>query len=130
MMNYNSNQLSDIDAVEVVNLRGIYADRVNEYMKESIDAPHVRVVGDLAQQIATLWRELLPGGQMRCHNPQFGLRFYSNDKLLLQGSICWECNNIFGDISGKEFLYEFDAEHPISQKLLVACQQSFDEAMS
>src|SRR5687767_1020203 len=110
MTKYNPNQLSDIDAVEIVNLKGIYADCVSKYMKESLNAPHVRLIGNLAQQIANLWRELPESGQMRCHNPPFGLRFYNTNRLLLQGSICWECNNIYGDLSGKEFFYEFDAE--------------------
>ena len=50
---------------------------------------------------------------MRCHNPPFGLRFYTEDGLQRQCSICWRCNNIHGD-----FGYEFDADHAISQKLL------------
>ena len=38
-MEYNPSQLSDIDVVEVVNLKHIDADRVSDYMKESVDAP-------------------------------------------------------------------------------------------
>jgi len=53
-MKYNTSQLPEIDAVEVVNLRDIVANRVNTYMKEAVSAPFVRVTDEMAQDIARL----------------------------------------------------------------------------
>jgi hypothetical protein len=83
------------------------------------DAPHVRVEGETAQQIAHLWRQLPPDEQMRCHMPPFGLRFYVENKLLVQGSVCWECNNIFVEENGEELIYEFNGKHKHSLQLFI-----------
>jgi hypothetical protein len=125
-MNFNAKQLSEIDVVEIVNLRGINPDRVSEYMKFSANAPHVKVENDSAQQLASLWRQLPSGIQARCHIPPYGLRFYFNNELQLQASICWECDNIFGDVKGENFSFAFDAQHKISQQLFSFCKQAFD----
>lgn len=77
------------------------------------NAIHKRVGNQVAQEIANLFRQLPSGEPARCHTPPFGLRFYTEDGLQRQCSICWECNNIYGD-----FRYDFDADHSISQKLL------------
>ena len=38
-----------------------------------------------------------------CHYPVYGLRFYRDDKLLFETSICWECSNFFiPDVSDAE----------------------------
>jgi hypothetical protein len=122
-MEYNTSQLPEIDAVEVVNLRDIMGNRVNTYMKEAVSAPFVRVTGEVAQDIARLWRLLPVAEQMRCHVPSFGLRFYNNDNLHLQASVCWQCNNIFVDIGEQELSYTFDAQHSYSQELLALVKQ-------
>jgi hypothetical protein len=61
------------------------------------DAPHKLIEGQAAQEIANLFRQLPSGNPARCHTPPFGLRFYTVDGLQSQCSICWECNNIYGD---------------------------------
>ncbi|MEG4397291.1 hypothetical protein [Microcoleus sp. BROC3] len=119
---YAPSQLPDIDAVELVDLKGLQPNLVSGYMEAAKNAPFVRVKGDTAQQIAHLWRHLPPDGQMRCHYPPFGLRFYADNKLLVQGSVCWECNNIHAEENGKNLVYEFDAQHPHSQELLILLQ--------
>lgn len=124
-MNFSPTQLPEIDSVDVVSLRDTDADQISGYMKEAVTAEYFQVVDDLAQQIADLWRQLPPGEQDRCHYPPFGLRFYNNGKLQLQASLCWECNNIFGDLNGNTIWYEFDAQHQISQKLLELCKEVF-----
>jgi hypothetical protein len=125
-MNFDPKQLSEVDTVEIVNLRGIQTNRVSEYMKNSADAPHVKVENELAQQFAGLWRQLPSGIQARCHVPPFGLRFFLKKELQLQASICWQCDNIFGDIKGTGFWYAFDAQHQVSQELLSLCKQAFN----
>jgi hypothetical protein len=117
---YAPSQLPDIDAVELVDLRTLHLGSVG--MSKVKNAPFVQVKGETAQQIAHLWRHLPPDEQMRCHNPPFGLRFYMDNKLLVQGSVCWNCNNINVEENGKNLLYEFDAQHPHSQKLFALLQ--------
>jgi len=117
-MDYEPSQLPEVDAVEMVELVGLRPNRVSEYMRIAFDAPYVRVKGETAQQIAHLWRQLPPSEQMRCHNPPFGLRFYMGDKLLVQGSICWGCNNIYVEENGEKSVYKFDGQHTYSQQLL------------
>jgi hypothetical protein len=125
-MNYNPAQLSSIDAVEIVDLKSVDPDRASDYMKEAVAAPQIRVTDELAQQIASLWRKLPLGEPARCHIPPYGLRFYNGGDLLLQASICWQCNNIFGDEKGNSFGYLFDAEHSYSRELLATCKQIFE----
>ena len=82
------------------------------------DAPRERIEDQVVQEIANLFRQLPSGNPARCHTPPFGLRFYTEDSSPRQCSICWECNNIYGD-----FQYDFDAEDSISQNLLALLTQ-------
>jgi hypothetical protein len=125
---YEPSQLPDIDAVELVDLKSLQSNRVNGYMRIAKDAPHVHVQGETAQQIAHLWRLLPFGEQMRCHIPLFGLRFYVGNMLLVQGSVCWKCNNIFVEENGEDLAYTFDAEHTHSQQLLALLKEIVDRS--
>ena len=104
------NKLPEVSTIEILILDGRGA---LEGMKILDDAPHKLVEGQVAQDIANLFRQLPSGAPARCHTPPFGLRFYLENGLQVQCSICWECNNIRGD-----FQYDFDAENSISQRLL------------
>ena len=115
--------LPPIDAVDVVDLSDVDADRVEEYMDAAANAPSIRVSGAEATRIAALWRELPPGEQARCHIPPFGLRFYSGGRLISRGSICWRCNNIFGDAGDEHLFFAFDASQPTSRELLAECER-------
>jgi hypothetical protein len=114
--------LPPIDAVDVVDLFGVDSDGIADYMGAAANARCVRVVGADAQRIASLWRKLPAGEQARCHIPPFGLRFYSNGRIVTQASICWECNNIFGDAAGERLFFEFNANGRSSWDLLVECK--------
>lgn len=103
-------KLSEVSTIDILILGGRGA---LEGMRILDDAPHKLIEGQAAQEIANLFRQLPSGNPARCHTPPFGLRFYTVDGLQSQCSICWECNNIYGD-----FRYDFDADHSISQKLL------------
>jgi hypothetical protein len=116
---YSPADLPPISRVEVVDLRAVDPPRVSDFMKAAAGAPKVTVQGPTAHQIAQLWRGLPPGDQMRCHIPPFGIRFFMEEHLVCQGSICWECNNVYGDAGGIRFAYEFDAGSAESQTLLV-----------
>jgi hypothetical protein len=115
---YSPASLPPITAIDVVVLQGINANRVDQYMHNAASAPRVRLDGAAAQRIADSWRALPPGEQARCHVPPYGLRFYSGDRMICEASVCWECNNIFGEADGRKVHFEFDAEHRTSQELL------------
>jgi hypothetical protein len=119
---YTPSQLPDIDAVELVDLEDLQPNLASEYMRIAKNTPFVHVKGETAQQIAHLWRQLPPAKEKRCHQPPFGLRFYVGNKLLVQGSVCWECNNIYAEENGENLVYGFDAQHPYSQQLFALVQ--------
>jgi hypothetical protein len=126
-MDFTPAHLPDIDIVEVVDLSGVEPDRVGDYMPVAGNAPHVRLTGDSAQHLARLWRLLPPGGGIRCHLPPFGLRFYKDGEVLLQASLCWQCNNLYGNVKGESIGCAFDARSDVAQELLswcVACSQA------
>ena len=60
--------------------------------------------------------------------PPFGLRFYSRGRLICEASVCWECNNIFGNARGEHLWYGFDASHEHSRELLAACKRAIGRA--
>jgi hypothetical protein len=128
-MEYEPSQLSDIDAVELIDLKGLQSSSAREYMKIAKDAPTVHVQGEVAQQIAHLWRQLPTGQEARCHIPPFGLRFYRRNELLVQGSVCWGCNNIFGEESGESFAYAFDGQHAYSQLLFALLENILENIL-
>jgi hypothetical protein len=125
-MTYQPASLPEIDVVEIVDLKGLQPDRVNEYMRMAKNAPFTLIEGENAQKIACLWRHLPHDEQMRCHMPPFGLRFYLGKQLLIEGSVCWECNNIFVVENDEDVAYTFDAQHPYSQELLSLLRQLSD----
>lgn len=115
-----------IDAeVEIVVLRHLNANRVDEYLQIADSAPAVRVQRDVADRIIELWHNLPSGYQSRCHVPKYGLRFLLQGESQCEASICWECDNIFGrtrDATGgaswTKFHVEFSAGSEVSQALL------------
>jgi hypothetical protein len=128
-MDYQPNQLPAIDIVEIVDLKGLQPNCVSQYMQIAQDALHVSVEGETAQQIAQLWRKLPPDEPMRCHTPPFGLRFYGGNRLLVQGSVCWRCNNIFVEENGEDLGYSFDGQHEDAQQLYALLKQIIDQAV-
>ena len=122
---YSPESLIAPTTVHVVNLEGIYPNRVDLYMREAANAPMVTLTGASAAAVARLWRQLPKGEQSRCHIPPFGLRFLLDDKVYCQASICWKCDNIFGEIDGQPFAYDFDSQHAVSQSLLSEVKAAF-----
>ena len=53
--------------------------------------------GDEASAVGAAWRSLdfdEDAGAF-CHDPVYGLRFYREDKLLFETSVCWRCSNFY-----------------------------------
>ena len=115
---YAPSSLPDVTAVHVVALSGVRRKHVSKYMDAAVEAPYLWIAGKSAQRLAKLWRRLPSGHQRRCHMPRIGLRFLSGEEVICQGSICWKCHNIYGDVDGAHFCYEFDANAKPSITLL------------
>lgn len=120
---YAPSSLPEVSSVEVVALQGVSEKHVGQYMDAADDAPCLRLTGNAAKRLAEVWRLLPPGNQARCHLPRIGIRFLSDVKVVCQASICWECHNIFGDVKGSHFCYEFDADAKPSQTLLAEIRE-------
>ncbi|HYP98417.1 MAG TPA: hypothetical protein VER96_07070 [Polyangiaceae bacterium] len=114
------------DAVEVVDLSGLSPQRVSGYMVAAAieGAPRARVVGEAAAEIVSRWNDLPADGQARCHIPPFGFRFFLRGALLVEASVCWQCNNIHGESSGAPFWYEFDGAAAVSRRLLALARSA------
>lgn len=121
-MSNNLLDLPPIDAVEIVDLRDLNLEQ-RDYMRDIDSAPCVRVTGDVAQTIALLWRNLPTGSWMRCHVPRVGFRFWADDTLVAQASVCWYCNNIHGQNNGQETMAAFDGNSTAAQELLTMARQ-------
>lgn len=120
--------LPSIRRVEVVHLASLDVRNTPRSMDGARDAPRVRLEGEAAQSIAQLWRELPPGSKgIRCHYPHFGIRFYKQELLELEASLCWKCHNIFGESNKARVSAEFDSEHPKAQALLALLRKVWNE---
>jgi hypothetical protein len=115
---YAPSSLPVVSSIEIVALQDVEAKLVSKYMDAAAAAPCIRIVGRDTERLAKLWRRLPPGHQMRCHTPRIGLCFRSGERIVCQGSICWKCHNIYGDVAGAHFCYEFDADSKPSKTLL------------
>lgn len=132
-MNHGHHHLSslpEIDAVDVLVLDDTMPDKAPSgvtgmyvYILGAADAPRVRLVGTQALQLATLWRRLPPGDDAACHEPPFGLRFHAGGIIVLQASVCWMCNNIYGYRGSQQFDAGFDARSAEAQELLSLLEQ-------
>lgn len=118
METYRPSTLPEADRIEVVDLSGLSPRFVSGYMAESSNAPVIVVTGEQTAAICALWR-LLPEqpDMMRCHIPPYGLRFFFQDLLLLEGSVCWRCDNIYLTTGNKEYCYKFDGASEPAQAL-------------
>lgn len=98
----------NVTAIDVVDLRAVNPNRVDQYMTAAADVPTFHCNDQTSQLVASLWRKLPPGESVRCHTPPIGLRFYDGDRMIVEASICWQCENIFGFANGEPFDYLFD----------------------
>ncbi len=57
---------------------------------------HITITGKKCSEITETWRSLsfAPNGAFG-HAPPFGVRFYRNDKLLLETTVCTRCRNFY-----------------------------------
>ena len=131
MKTINPASLPAISAVEIVSLRNTFADRAGLEMQSAEDAPFVVLENEQAQRIAWLWRQLPSNAEeMRCHTPPYGLRFRNTVGIFLRVSVCWKCNNIYGDSKGEAVHFVFDGSHPKSRLLLEVMRSTIGDPVT
>jgi len=59
-------------------------------------AAHVTIDGKKCKNITDAWRSMTfqPNGAL-CHVPPYGIRFFRNEKLLFETTVCWKCHNFY-----------------------------------
>lgn len=112
---YDLKQMPEFDAVDILTL-------VQDYDSQSLSFYAIHTVHAIDERVIIaindLWRRLPYFGQDRCHFPPYGLRFYQKDAIILEASICWECNNIWIELPDSKSHYEFNGNSAPAQKLL------------
>lgn len=112
--------LPRIDKVEVLKLK-----LDGDLWRGEIESSKT-LTGIEAQKIASIWRRqtYLSNGAI-CHNPAYGIKFYSGQELLADATVCWDCNNIrfwTPRLTGTQY---FDGEGKRGQQLLQIFRRSF-----
>lgn len=81
-----------------------------------------------AKNAASLWRtQTYRPGLSACHNPIYGIKFYSGDKLIVYASVCWDCNTIGFEKPYINDTQQFDGTDEKGQQLLKLFQDAFPE---
>jgi hypothetical protein len=120
---HDPSTLGRIDAVDVVALdSSVPVGGVNEFIRSRAVAGEIRLTDVDAEHIAALWRSLPSGEQARCHIPPYGLRFWLAGRKVLEASICWECDNVYGYAGDETLHFPFDSKAPVSVSLLMQCR--------
>ena len=127
---YDPATLGSVDRIDVV---AIYPDApvgsVNDFVRSDAVRGEVSLIDVTdVDRIAALWRALPPGEQARCHTPPFGLGFWRAGRKLLEASICWDCDNVYGYIGDQPLHFAFDSKAPVSVSLLMQCRHVFRAA--
>lgn len=117
--------LDGIAAASIVVLGGLHPSGVDHYMEVAVmtGALSIDIPSNDLDRIVRLFCSLPEGEQARCHIPPFGYRFFAGKQLVLEASVCWECNNIYGRRDGKPLHFAFDAKASISRELLQLTQE-------
>ncbi len=117
--------LPSIDRAEVCVL-GSVQDSAEEFYHDGSERFAVRqrraCDATETQRLVALWRRL-PCVYGRsfvylCHEPTYGLRFWRNDRLVLETTVCWKCGNFMLPMAWGRSPYPFDARHKAAQELL------------
>ncbi len=104
------NDLPGSTAIDIVMLSSSTAKRVTQEMDDWMSKRVTRIEGEDLAVIEGLCRKLPFAESMRCHTPPVGLRFYRDHQLSCAFSICWACNNAFGELDGKPLVIRFDGK--------------------
>ena len=83
------------------------------------------ITGEQAKEFGTKWRSMMFwwGFSAMCHEPAYGLRFFSGQSLLLETTLCWKCSNF--EVStplGYRFM-GFDKKRPQAESFWRSLQE-------
>lgn len=83
------------------------------------------LIGPEAEEVAELWRSQTFGSDyaVKCYEPGFAVRFYSEKTLLFETAICFGCRNFPVTMYGRKTYAGFDADAVAGQKMLNHLQQ-------
>lgn len=123
----NPIKLHSIDTVEVLALASRGSVSSGSFLKitsEGFPITMSTIISDAlsVNAIVDLWHTLPEYEQDRCHFPPYGLRFISQESIVLEASICWKCNNIWTKSPEKRSSYNFHGASEPAQKLLKILQ--------
>jgi hypothetical protein len=115
-------KLPAIDKVELVKFK-IYGGA-----KDSEIEITKTLKGSKAKNTASLWRNQVFRRYMSaCHNPAYGIKFYSRGKLIVFASVCWDCNTIGFEKPYINNTQYFDGKGKKGQQLLRIFTSAFPE---
>lgn len=115
-------KLPAVDKVELFKLKLSYG----QWDKEFEGTKTVK--GGKAKKIAALWRsQTYKPYQSACHNPVYGIKFYSGDKLIVFATVCWDCNTMGFEEPYINSTQYFDGTNKKGQQLLKIFQDAFPE---
>lgn len=110
-------------AIDIVILSSSTAKHVTQEMDDWLSKRCIRVDGENLVVIESLCRTLPLAESMRCHTPPVGLRFYRDNHLFCAFSICWACNNAYGEFNGQPIVIRFDGKSPEAIELFSHLQR-------
>lgn len=124
-----ASKLPECDRIEVFllngNVQGEGGDStfpIRPYNKFSKITKKQEINGDEAKKLCSTWRALTfdMWSQSMCHFPIYGLRFYKDDKLQFETSVCFDCSNFYFSRDGEKTLWHGFRVKDASGKALIA----------
>jgi hypothetical protein len=122
MKRLNPASLPRCDAIDVLPITSSSASSVTRELDDWQSSHCIRVDETTRAKIDELFRSLPFAESMRCHNPPVGLRFYKGEVLRFAFSICWACNNAFGELHGRPVAIRFDGKSDVAIELFSVIQ--------
>lgn len=112
--------LPEVDHVEISLLDSEKASAANGFPErfDRLSYYHIvrqkTLVGQEAKEFREKWRALTFwwGFSGLCHEPIYGVRFFSGENLLLETTFCWKCSNFEVPTPLGYYLMGFDSRNP------------------
>ncbi len=82
-----------------------------------------------AKSFASMWRKLLRGSGAGCLAPAYRVRFYADNKMILESDLCFHCHNLTfkTNENGKGEIWGFNAAGKSGKELLAKLQELLPE---
>lgn len=122
--------VSDVTRIEIFRMKGDKTDittttfPVRPYGKDYSTYGSAVLDGQQAEGFLSVWRrqQVAMNMQALCHYPTYGFRFYRENDIVTETSICWFCSNyFFRSIDDGYSWAGFDSSNSESNELLRLC---------